>query len=322
MAPLVEWWVTVVSILTILSHSAAGGLCPDGNAVTWMAVAEKPGAHILKTRWLVRAPIALFRAGFGFLFGGRLMMLEHVGRTSGEPRYIVLEVLTRPNSNEMVIASGLGRQSQWFQNIVANPNCHLSIGARRVLATAAVLPVAGAALAIVMPASTTVEVCRHRSFPSRPTACCSGRSPRMMPNATSPTAASPRRFATCTATRRHTSGPSSLPRNPRGSTSPRTVTSSPSRIQPRDASEPAGEVILKLVSSSARQLVSTAAQQAELGYSLHPDAVGSGYLIDAARVMLTLGFGHYGFHRIFALLAISSDQCAGSCSMRRLELAH
>ena len=104
-------------------------------------MAGKPGARILKTRWLVRAPIALLRAGLVFLFGGQLMMLEQVGRTSGEPRYIVLEVLTRPNSNEMVIASGLGRQSQWFQNIVANPNCHVSIGARRrVLAAAAVLP--------------------------------------------------------------------------------------------------------------------------------------------------------------------------------------
>lgn len=84
---------------------------------------------ILRTKWLVRAPIALFRAGMGFLFGGRMLLLEHIGRTSGEARYVVLEVLTRPSRGEVVIASGFGRKSQWLQNIQANPDCHVSIGA-------------------------------------------------------------------------------------------------------------------------------------------------------------------------------------------------
>ncbi|MGW4714622.1 hypothetical protein [Nocardia sp. NPDC004260] len=30
------------------------------------------GARLLRTRWFVRAPIAVFRARLGFLFGGRL----------------------------------------------------------------------------------------------------------------------------------------------------------------------------------------------------------------------------------------------------------
>lgn len=32
-------------------------------------------ARLLRTRWLVRAPIALFRARLGFVFGRRLLML-------------------------------------------------------------------------------------------------------------------------------------------------------------------------------------------------------------------------------------------------------
>ncbi len=88
----------------------------------------------------MRAPIGLYRIGLGLLFGHRLMMLEHTGRSSGEARYVVLEVVTRPNKNEVVIASALGRSAQWFQNLVAEPRCHVSIGLRRrVPATAAVL---------------------------------------------------------------------------------------------------------------------------------------------------------------------------------------
>jgi len=88
----------------------------------------------------MRAPIGLYRAGLGFVFGRRLMMLEHTGRSSGEARYVVLEVVTSPSPNEVVIASALGRRAQWLKNLVAEPECHVSIGwRRRVPATAEVL---------------------------------------------------------------------------------------------------------------------------------------------------------------------------------------
>lgn len=109
-------------------------------------MAGKLGAGILTTRWLVRAPIGLFRAGLGFLFGGRLLLLEHVGRVSGERRFVVLEVLTRrgterqgtdgrgterQRADDVVIASGFGRNAQWFRNLLVNPDCHISRGVRR-----------------------------------------------------------------------------------------------------------------------------------------------------------------------------------------------
>lgn len=78
------------------------------------------GARILRTRWLMRAPIALFRAGAGFLFGGRLLLLEHTGRTSGMTRYVVLEVISHPAPGTFVVASGFGTQAQWYRNVVAH----------------------------------------------------------------------------------------------------------------------------------------------------------------------------------------------------------
>ncbi len=51
------------------------------------------GASFLAVRWLVRAPIWLYRARLGVIFGHRLLMLEHVERNSGRRRFVILEVL-------------------------------------------------------------------------------------------------------------------------------------------------------------------------------------------------------------------------------------
>lgn len=86
------------------------------------------GARLLRTRWFVRAPIGVFRARLGFLFGGRILLLEHRGRKSGKARYVVLETVARPASDTVVVASGFGRSAQWFQNLTADPHCRVSIG--------------------------------------------------------------------------------------------------------------------------------------------------------------------------------------------------
>jgi hypothetical protein len=44
-------------------------------------------AALLRTRWLVRAPIWLYRARLGFVFRSQLLMLEHRGRKTGARRY-------------------------------------------------------------------------------------------------------------------------------------------------------------------------------------------------------------------------------------------
>ncbi|GGL35939.1 nitroreductase family deazaflavin-dependent oxidoreductase [Nocardia jinanensis] len=88
------------------------------------------GVKLLRARWFVRAPIWAFRVRLGFLFGGRLLLLEHRGRTSGQPRYVALETVDRPDADTVVIASGFGETSQWYRNLLAEPRCRVSIGAR------------------------------------------------------------------------------------------------------------------------------------------------------------------------------------------------
>lgn len=93
--------------------------------------------RFFRTRWLVRMPIGLYRAGFGFLFGKRLLMLEHTGRKSGARRRVVLEVLARPAPDEYVIIAGFAGQAQWYRNITASPHVRVSTGFRRNMAALA-----------------------------------------------------------------------------------------------------------------------------------------------------------------------------------------
>ena len=97
-------------------------------------------AWVLTTRGLVRAPIPLFRHGFGWLLGPRLLLLEHIGRRSGEARFVCLEVARRPGPGRFIVPSGFGTRSQWYRNLRAHPECFVSTGRiRRAPATARLL---------------------------------------------------------------------------------------------------------------------------------------------------------------------------------------
>jgi deazaflavin-dependent oxidoreductase (nitroreductase family) len=88
-------------------------------------------ARLLRRRAFVRAPIWLYRNGFGRLLGQRILMLEHVGRTSGLLRYVCLEVVERPAADVLVVVSGFGTDAQWYRNLQVEPSCKVSIGRRR-----------------------------------------------------------------------------------------------------------------------------------------------------------------------------------------------
>ena len=98
------------------------------------------GARILRNRHLVRAPIWLYRARLGALLGPRMLMLEHLGRSSGRRRYVVLEIVDRPRDDCFVVASGFGTTAQWFRNVRAEPQVRVWIGSHApARATARVL---------------------------------------------------------------------------------------------------------------------------------------------------------------------------------------
>ena len=84
-----------------------------------------------------RAPIWFYRLGLGGLLGKRFLLLNHIGRKSGQPRQAVVEVVDFDSNNDIYYAvSGFGEKAHWFQNIMQRPNINIQVGSRKMSAHA------------------------------------------------------------------------------------------------------------------------------------------------------------------------------------------
>jgi len=96
-------------------------------------------------RLLARLPILLYRARLGITLGERFLLLKHVGRNTGRPRNVVLEVVQRtPEAGIYYVASGWGERSNWYQNAKKQPLVTVQVKNRTWRALAERLPPAGA----------------------------------------------------------------------------------------------------------------------------------------------------------------------------------
>lgn len=88
-------------------------------------------------RLLWRAPIWLYRLHLGPLLGKRFLLLTHMGRKSGLLRQAVIEIDDYDEaSRTYIIASGFGRKSDWYQNILKTPEVMIQVGNRKMKAIA------------------------------------------------------------------------------------------------------------------------------------------------------------------------------------------
>ena len=89
-----------------------------------------------------RAPIWLYRLGLGGLFGKRFLLLNHIGRKSGQPRQAVLEIVAfDAQTDTYYVVSGFGEKAQWFQNVMKTPNVDIQVGYQKASAHAERLPI-------------------------------------------------------------------------------------------------------------------------------------------------------------------------------------
>jgi deazaflavin-dependent oxidoreductase (nitroreductase family) len=93
----------------------------------------QPPAGIIRS--VFRIPIHLYQLRLGWLFGSRLLLLNHTGRVSGKPRRTVLEIAERDGDN-YVVASGWGPTAAWYRNILHNPDVSIQVGTRTIPVTA------------------------------------------------------------------------------------------------------------------------------------------------------------------------------------------
>ena len=78
-------------------------------------------------QWFFRAPKYLYQLGLGWMLGKRMVLVEHTGRKSGQPRQTVLEVVRR-DEDGLDVAAAWGPKSDWYRNIVAEPKVTISTG--------------------------------------------------------------------------------------------------------------------------------------------------------------------------------------------------
>ena len=108
---------------------------------------KPPGGFL---RAFARAPIGFYRLGLGWLFGGRFLMLTHIGRVTGKQRNVVLEVVRRDAKNDaFYLASGWGEKSDWLLNIGKDPNVNVRFKRRSFPAVAERLSLDDAELAML-----------------------------------------------------------------------------------------------------------------------------------------------------------------------------
>jgi deazaflavin-dependent oxidoreductase (nitroreductase family) len=83
----------------------------------------------------------MYRVGLGWLLGDRFLMLTHVGRKSGLPRQVVLEVVKHDRDTDVYyVAVGFGERTDWYRNILKKPEVIVNAGRRRWAARAERLP--------------------------------------------------------------------------------------------------------------------------------------------------------------------------------------
>lgn len=91
----------------------------------------RAGRGARAVRGAARAPVRLYRAGWGWLFGERLLMLRHTGRRTGRARFVVLEVVRRASPNRYVVASEMGATADWYRNVLRAPHVGVWVERRR-----------------------------------------------------------------------------------------------------------------------------------------------------------------------------------------------
>ncbi len=94
------------------------------------------------SRVLWRIPILLYRIGLGGLLGKRFLLLNHKGRKTGAPRQAVIEIVKFDSEKQRYYSvSGFGPGSDWYQNLLAQPDVAIQVGSQKLNVHAVQVPV-------------------------------------------------------------------------------------------------------------------------------------------------------------------------------------
>ena len=87
-------------------------------------------------KWLFKIPVLQYKLGLGWMIGRHILLLTTTGRKSGKPRLTPLEYVYDRENDRYRIAAGWGGHTDWFRNLLKDPNVTVQVGWRKFNAIA------------------------------------------------------------------------------------------------------------------------------------------------------------------------------------------
>lgn len=81
-------------------------------------------------KWIFKMPIIQYRIGMGWMIGKYVLLLTTTGRKSGKPRYTPLEYVYDKENDRYRVAAGWGGHTDWYRNLLRNPQVKVQVGRR------------------------------------------------------------------------------------------------------------------------------------------------------------------------------------------------
>lgn len=91
-------------------------------------------------KWIFKLPVLQYRLGLGWIIGRYILLLTTTGRKSGLPRHTPLEYEYDREGDRYRIAAGWGGNTDWYRNLLANPQVTIQVGNRKFSAIAEPAP--------------------------------------------------------------------------------------------------------------------------------------------------------------------------------------
>ena len=82
-------------------------------------------------KWLFKIPILQYKLGRGWMIGKYVLLLTTTGRKTGRLRSTPLEYVYDKESDRYRVAAGWGGHTDWYRNVLKNPNVNVQVGRRK-----------------------------------------------------------------------------------------------------------------------------------------------------------------------------------------------
>lgn len=93
-----------------------------------LVMQDSPGLFF---KWWFKLPILQYKLGMGWIIGKYVLLLTTIGRKSGKPRSTPLEYIYDRENDRYRVAAGWGGHTDWYRNLLKNPEVNVQVGRRK-----------------------------------------------------------------------------------------------------------------------------------------------------------------------------------------------